>query len=129
MGHARAAVLRKFEAAVEAVEAGLPRDELRKRAERLRAAWLTAVGYQAGRKRRGQAVQSLELDAWLAERVAVVTRDASTSAQQARTAARAAVGTKNGTASLVPEAIPSEERGYGSAPSPEEERDATAPTP
>lgn len=116
MGNARAAVLAKFEAAVEAVEPGLPLYERRKRAERLRAAWLGSVAYQSARKRRGEPYLRLELDSWLAERVAVATRPATTSARAARAAARMAGETTNGTASLVPEAVPSEERDAG-APS------------
>lgn len=70
MSEARSAVFEKFLAALDAVAPGLPIDERHKRATLLRASWLQVVGIRSSQKRRGMDLPALDLDAWLAERVA-----------------------------------------------------------
>lgn len=92
-----------FEDAVLTVESPLPAEELRNRARQLRVEWLGSVAREGLNKRYGRPYEVLELDAWLAARVASAT--------------------KNGTASEVSEeAIPSSEERDERALSPEEER-------
>jgi hypothetical protein len=70
MTEAREAVFRKFLAAIDAVAPRLPSDERHERARLLRASWLSVVGIRSSQKRRGLDLPDLELDVWLAERIA-----------------------------------------------------------
>jgi hypothetical protein len=79
MTEARAAVFRKFEDAIDAIAPGLPDSERETRAVRLRASWLSFVALGAARRRRGQQTRRLNLDEWLAERLAVAQRKADAS--------------------------------------------------
>src|SRR5688500_12329972 len=74
MAPARAGVFRKFLATIDEIAPGLADSDRETRASRLRSSWLSTIALERSMRKRGREPRDMDLDVWLAERIATAER-------------------------------------------------------